>query len=444
MTLLPQEIIRRKRDGAALEAEEIRGFVKGLTEGTITEGQVAAFTMATFFRGMTRAETVALTAAMRDSGTVLDWKKLGLDSPAVVDKHSTGGVGDKVSLILGPLAAACGATVPMISGRGLGHSGGTLDKFDSIPGYNTAPDRDAFVRVVKEVGVAIIGQTADLAPADRRVYAIRDVTATVESLPLITASILSKKLAAGLRGLAMDVKFGSGAFMVKYEDALALAESIAEVAAGADVSTVALLTDMDQVLGDAAGNALEVAESVDFLAGKLREPRLAEVTLALTAEMLVLAGLAKDLAAARALAQKKLDDGSAAEKFAKMVAALGGPKDFVERKDAYLERAPLIAPVMADAPGTVAGMDTRAVGIALLDIGGGRTRADQKIDYAVGLTAMAPVGGAVGKDRPVCVLHARDQAGWDRAARAIKAAVRVGAAKPAPTPVVRDRLARMA
>jgi thymidine phosphorylase len=444
VSFIPQEVIRRKRDGKALEPDEIKNFVKGLTEGSITEGQVAAFTMATFFRGMTRAETVALTVAMRDSGTVLDWKKLGLDSPAVVDKHSTGGVGDKTSLILGPLAAACGAHVPMISGRGLGHTGGTLDKFDSIPGYNTAPGLDAFAKVVKEVGVAIIGQTADLAPADRRVYAIRDVTATVESLPLITASILSKKLAAGLRGLSMDVKYGSGAFMAKYEDAYALAESIAEVASGAGVSTVALLTDMDQVLGDAAGNALEVAEAVEFLTGHLRESRLSEVTLALTAEMLVLAGLAPNLPDAHALCRKKLDDGSAAEKFGQMVAALGGPKDFVEKHGNYLPCAKVIKPVYADEKGTVTGMDARAVGIALLDIGGGRTRADQGIDYTVGLTQMVQVGQTVSKDRPLCLLHASSEADWDRAARNLKAAIRIGGAPGSTLPPVRDRLARMA
>jgi thymidine phosphorylase len=444
VTLLPQEIIRKKRDGGALTADEIAFFVQGVTSGSITEGQIAAFTMATFFKGMTRPETVALTAAMRDSGVVLDWKALGLDPTLVVDKHSTGGIGDKTSLILGPLAAACGAFVPMISGRGLGHSGGTLDKFDSIPGYNTAPDRDTFARVVKQVGVAIIGQTADLAPADRRIYAIRDVTATVESLPLITASILSKKLAAGLHGLSMDVKFGSGAFMTKYDDAHALAESIAEVAAGAGVSTVALLTDMDQALGDSAGHTVEIAEAVSFLTGKLREPRLAEVTLALTAEMLVLAGLAKDLAAAHALANRKLDDGSAAERFGRMVAALGGPNDFVERYEHHLGRAPVIKPVPPARAGVVTGMDARAVGLAILDIGGGRTRPDRTIDHAVGLTAIAPVGAAVGPDRPLCLLHARDQAGWDRAARNLRDAIRVGAVAPKPTQAVRERLVRMA
>jgi len=444
MSLLPQEIIRRKRDGEALTRAEIASFVRGLTAGDITEGQIAAFAMATLFRGMTRAETVALTVAMRDSGTVLDWRKLGLDARLVVDKHSTGGIGDKTSLILAPLAAACGCFVPMISGRGLGHSGGTLDKLDSIPGYRTAPDRELFVRAVREVGCAIIGQTEDLAPADRRIYAIRDVTATVESLPLITASILSKKLAAGLHGLAMDVKFGSGAFMAKYEDAHALAKSIAEVAAGAGVATVALLTDMDQALGDSAGNAVEVAEAVEFLTGQRREARLAEVTLALAAEMLVLAGRAKTVVAARKLAQERLDDGSAAEKFARMVAALGGPKDFLERYEVYLDVVPVVQPVLPARAGIVVEMDARAIGVALVDLGGGRSRADQRIDHAVGLTGMAKIGDAVGKDRPLCLLHARDEDAWQRGARHIRAAIHIGSHAPKPAPLVRERLARAA
>ncbi len=442
--MLPQEFIRRKRDGGELDPADIREFIAGLTEGAIGEGQVAAFAMAVFFRGMSRAETVALTLAMRDSGSVLDWKRLGLDSRAIVDKHSTGGVGDKVSLILGPLAAACGAYVPMISGRGLGHSGGTLDKFDSIPGYDTAPELDKFARTVREVGCAIIGQTADLAPADRRVYAIRDVTATVESLPLITASILSKKLAAGLRGLVMDVKFGSGAFMVAVDDARKLAESIAEVAAGAGVSTAALLTDMDQVLGDSAGNAVEMAEAVAFLTGRRRESRLAEVALALTAEMLVLAGLVADAEAARALCRRKLDDGSAAEAFGHMVAALGGPADFLARPDAYLPKAPVVRALLAERAGIVTGMDTRAIGLAILDIGGGRRRAEDKIDYSVGLTGMIRVGERADADRPLCILHARDEEGWSRAARAIRGAVRLGEAAPPKIPEVREKLVRLA
>ena len=270
--MLPQEVVRHKRDGRALTDEEIAYFVGGLTDGSITEGQAAAFAMAVFFRGMTRAELVALTRAMRDSGTVLDWSDADLPGPAL-DKHSTGGVGDKVSLMLAPIVAACGGAVPMISGRGLGHSGGTLDKMDAIAGYTTAPDNARFRRVVREVGCAIIGQTADLAPADRRLYAIRDVTATVESIPLITSSILSKKLAAGLTGLVQDVTFGSGAFMATVEDARALAESIVAVANGAGCRTTALLTDMNEVLGTTAGNAVEVREAIAYLVGEGRARR---------------------------------------------------------------------------------------------------------------------------------------------------------------------------
>ncbi len=287
--MLPQEIIRRKRDGGRLSADEIAFFVDGLTKGTVTEGQVAALAMAVFFNGMSRDEAVALTLAMRDSGDVLDWSDL---PGPVTDKHSTGGVGDNVSLMLAPIVAACGAYVPMISGRGLGHTGGTLDKMDSIPGYVSQPDNTLLRKVVRGVGCAIIGQTANLAPADKRFYAIRDVTATVESVPLITASILSKKLAAGLQSLVLDVKVGNGAFMARSRDAAALATSLVEVANGAGLATSALITGMNEPLASAAGNAVEVANAVDFLTGRARDRRLLEVTLALAAEMLQAAGIA--------------------------------------------------------------------------------------------------------------------------------------------------------
>ncbi len=288
---LPQEIIRAKRDGNPLAAEEIAFFIAGLTDGSISEGQVAALAMAVFLRGMTREETVALTLAMRDSGRVLEWRDL---PGPVVDKHSTGGIGDKVSLVLAPVLAACGAYVPMLSGRGLGHTGGTLDKLESIPGYTTQPDLDRLRAVVRAAGCAIIGQTDDLAPADRRLYAIRDVTATVESIPLITASILAKKLAGGLHALVMDVKTGSGAFMPTHEQATALAESIVGVARGAGLPTRALLTEMGQCLGHTAGNAVEVAESIAMLKGEPAHPRLEEVVLELCGEALALGGLAAD------------------------------------------------------------------------------------------------------------------------------------------------------
>jgi thymidine phosphorylase len=415
-------------------------MVRGITDGAASEGQVAAFAMAVFFQGMTLNERITLTEAMRDSGRVLDWPDLGI-AHGVADKHSTGGVGDKVSLILGPLAAACGAFVPMISGRGLGHTGGTLDKFDAIPGYDTAPDLETFAQVVREAGCAIIGQTSDLAPADRRLYAVRDVTATVESMDLITASILSKKLAAGLQGLVMDVKYGSGAFMEEYADARALAESIVTVASGAGVPTTALLTDMNEVLGDTVGNAVEVCEAVRFLTGVHREPRLAEVTLACTGELLVLAGAAKDMDEAMRKMETALASGAAAERFERMVAGLGGPKDFLERSGEYLDIAPVKHPVFPDRPGFITAMDSRGVGMALVAMGGGRTRADQAIDHAVGMTGFARIGDAVGPDNPLCAIRARDEARADMAAERIRAAVTVGDAPPAPRPVVRERIA---
>src|SRR3954451_12142918 len=290
---LPQEIIRRKRDGIELDPDEITVFLRGFRDGSIAEGQIAAFAMAVFFRGMTRAETTALTRAMKRSGEVLDWSDLALPGP-LLDKHSTGGVGDKTSLLVAPIVAACGGYVPMIAGRALGHTGGTVDKLESIPSYRSAPAIDTFRHIVRDVGCAIIGQTANLAPADRRLYAIRDITATVESIPLITASILSKKEAAGLDGLVMDIKTGSGAFMPNATDALELARSIVEVAARGGLKAVARLSDMSEVLGEKAGNALEIVEAIDFLTGARREKRLAAVTMALAAEMLLLGGLARD------------------------------------------------------------------------------------------------------------------------------------------------------
>ena len=368
---LPQEMIRRKRDGGTVSAEDIEAYVRGVTDGSVTEGQVAAFSMAVFFQGMSLDERVALTRAMTHSGDVLDWSGKGLDGP-VLDKHSTGGIGDKVSLILGPIIAACGGYVPMISGRGLGHTGGTLDKLDSIPGYQSQPDVETLERVVRATGCAIIGATGDIAPADKRIYAIRDVTGTVESLDLITASILSKKLAAGLGGLVMDVKFGTGAFAAAFEDAGALAESLVTVAEGAGLPTVALLTDMNQVLGRAAGNALEVKESIDLLTGQAVDARLSEVTLALTAELLCLGGLAETVEEGLGRARQALADGSAAERFGRMVAALGGPADILEESDRHLAAAPLRQEVFPETDGTVTGVEARAVGVAIVAIGGGR------------------------------------------------------------------------
>jgi thymidine phosphorylase len=436
---LPQEIIRRKRDGTELDEAEIAFLVRGIADGSIGEGQAAAFAMAVFFRGMTVPERVALTHAMARSGTVLDWSDLDLGGP-VLDKHSTGGVGDKVSLILAPIVAACGGFVPMISGRGLGHTGGTLDKLDSIPGYDTAPSLDRFRAATREAGCAIVGQTADLAPADRRLYAIRDVTATVESVPLLTSSILAKKLAAGLDGLVMDVKVGSGAFLPRLDDALELADSIVGVAEGAGLRTVALLTDMNQVLGRTAGNAVEVREAIALLTGEACEPRLREVTLALAAELLALGRLAPDVAAARDQAVRALTSGAAAERFARMVATLGGPADLLERPELRLPQAELRQPVAPDRAGVVARIDTRALGVAVVGLGGGRKRTEDRIDHAVGLTAVAGLGERVGRDRPLAWVHARSESDADRAAAAVRRAMSVSDHAEPPGALVLRRL----
>lgn len=438
--LLPQEIIRHKRDKQVLPTEEIRAFIAGITENTVSEAQIAAFTMAVFLNGMDRQESVDLTLAMRDSGRVMEWQSLGLDGP-IVDKHSTGGVGDVVSLMLGPMFAACGGYNPMISGRGLGHTGGTLDKLASIPGYNPFPTPEQLKATVREAGTAIIGQTADLAPADKRIYAARDVTATVESIPLITASILSKKLAAGLDALVMDVKVGSGAFMPTPELSVALARSIVEVGTGAGLKVSALLTDMNQSLAPCAGNAIEVRCALDYLTGKHRPARLHEVTLALCAEGLVSAGLAANADEARIKLQACLDSGAAAERFARMVRLLGGPADLIERPDAYLATAPIVVDFVAPTSGVVTAFDTRALGMAVVALGGGRLRSDQEIDPAVGLSEIVELGAAVQAGQPLMRIHARTEGDAATATQRLRDAVRIeGSGAPTLPPLVWQRI----
>ena len=438
--MLPQEIIRKKRDGHELSAEEIAFVTRGIHDGSLSEGQVAAFAMAVFFRGMTTAERVALTVGMTNSGRTLEWKSLALPGP-VIDKHSSGGVGDKVSLMLAPIVAACGAFVPMISGRGLGHTGGTLDKLSAISGYETQPDIATFRKVVREVGCAVIGQTDDLAPADRRLYATRDVTATVESIPLIVSSILSKKVAAGLDGLVMDVKCGSGAFCDTEAMARDLAESLVAVANQAGLPTLALITDMDRVLGRNVGNAVEVVEAVEYLKGEgTRDPRLHEVTMALAGEMLALGGLAPSAAAGRARAEAALADGRAAEVFGRMVAALGGPDDFLEHTPRYLARAPVIRPCNAGRSGHVAGMDARQVGMAVVTLGGGRAHADDAIDPSVGLADVIDVGTPVRAGSLLCIVHAASDADADQAIAILQRAIRIEDGAPAERPTIIDRI----
>jgi thymidine phosphorylase len=414
--------------------------VRGIADGSLSEGQVAAFAMTVFFRGMSTAERVAMTLGLARSGTVLDWKGLALPGP-VIDKHSSGGVGDKVSLMLAPIAAACGLFVPMISGRGLGHTGGTLDKLSAISGYETQPDIDTFRRVVREVGCAIIGQTDDLAPADRRLYATRDVTASVESIPLIVSSILSKKIAEGLDGLVMDVKCGSGAFCDTEPMARDLAQSLVAVANQGGLPTVALVTDMNSVLGRNVGNAVEVVEAVEYLKGEGdRDPGLHGVTMALAGEMVALGDLAPNPATGRARAEAALADGRAAQMFARMVSALGGPADFLEHSSRYLGHAPVTRPCTAEHSGYIVGMNARDIGIAVVALGGGRAHADDAIDPAVGLTDVVAVGAAIRAGSRLCIVHAASEADADAAIAAVRRAIWIGEAVLHERPVLLERV----
>lgn len=433
--MLLAEIIRKKRDLQRLSGDEITAIVRGIADDTASDAQIAAFAMAVLLNGMDRDEAAALTLAMRDSGDVFDWSDL---PGPVVDKHSTGGVGDNVSLMLAPIVAACGGYVPMISGRGLGHTGGTLDKMEAIPGYTATPDNVLFSKVVRDVGCAIIGQTAQLAPADKRFYGIRDVTATVESIPLITASILSKKLAAGLGSLVMDVKFGNGAFMADFDQARALAVSITEVARAAGLPCHAHLTDMNQPLADAAGNAVEVVHAIEFLTGARQDARMTDIVIALCGEMLVTSGLEADRDRARTKAMAALQDGRAAEAFARMVTALGGPSDLLEHHATHLPKAPRQKAILATKSGFVAGIETRDIGLAVVELGGGRRVSSDPVNPAVGLTRLAPLGARLEVGDPIAVVHADNDAAADRAAAQVLSAYRLSTAPPASQPVLRD------
>ncbi|MDR6898504.1 thymidine phosphorylase [Rhizobium miluonense] len=435
--MIPQEIIRQKRNGATLSAADIDAFIGALGRGELAESQIGAFAMAVWFRGMTREETVALTLAMARSGDTLSWQ--GIDRP-IADKHSTGGVGDNVSLMLAPIAAACGLAVPMISGRGLGHTGGTLDKLESIPGYGIKPDAARFRKVVDEVGCAIIGQTGVLAPADGKLYAVRDVTATVDSVPLITASILSKKLAAGLETLVLDVKIGNGAFMTSQEEAETLARSLVEVANGGGVKTSALITDMNQPLADAAGNVVELRNCLDFLKSNKSGTRLETVVLAFASEMLVQAGIVANAADAESRARKALASGKAAEIFGRMVHALGGPADLLEHPDRYLASAPVQKPVLAAADGWLGACDAREIGMSVIDLGGGRRRPQDKIDHRVGFTDILPLGTKVSRGDRIATVHAADEASAQKAAVALSANYRIMDTAPALSPVILRRI----
>lgn len=430
-----RRLIATIRDGETPDPAAIRWFAGGLASGAVSDAQAGAFAMAVCLRGLGDAGRVALTQAMRDSGDVLAWDMPG----AVVDKHSTGGVGDSISLLLAPALACCAVFVPMISGRGLGHTGGTLDKLESIPGYTVEQPEDRLRAILRDTGCAIVGATGRIAPADRRLYAIRDVTATVESVDLITASILSKKLAAGLEALVLDVKVGSGAFLPSAEQAQRLAAVLVETATGAGCPARALITDMDSPLARNAGNALEVAEVMGTLTGSDVTPRLRDLTAALGGELLALCGGAADAAAGAARILGVLDSGAAAERFGRMVAGLGGPADFVDRWRDHLPAAPVVRDVLPDSAGVVAAIDTRALGWAVVDLGGGRRRDGDGIDPRVGLSALCAPGDRVGPGLPLGRVHAADPAAADAAAQALRRACRIGE-QPVPRALVQGRV----
>jgi thymidine phosphorylase len=436
---LPQEAIRTKRDGGALDAATLARIARGLADGTLTDSQAAAFAMAVHFRGMTSAECAAFTLAMRDTGEIVNWCRAP-DYGPVLDKHSTGGVGDLVSLALGPMLAACGARVPMVAGRGLAHTGGTLDKLESIPGYQSRPSPERLRRAVAEAGVAIVGAGDRIAPAERRLYGIRDVTATVDCLPLIVASILSKKLAAGLDALVLDIKTGNGAVLPEAARGRELARAMIATAGDAGLPVRALLTDMSEPLARSAGNALELREAIAMLTGGACDARLLEVTLALGAEVMIMGGLAKDPATARATLAQTLADGSACERFARMVASLGGPSDLTENPDRYLARAPVVRDVPAHSDGFVTAIDTRALGFVVVTLGGGRTIPDQAIDHAVGLDRLAPLGARLRRGESLARVHAASEDAARQAAQSVSAAYALGNAAPL-CPALIERIA---
>jgi thymidine phosphorylase len=440
---LPQEIIHRKREGFALQSLEIEQFVEAIADGRVSDAQIAAFTMAVCCRGMDSRECVALTRSLRDSGSTLDWRSEALGGP-VLDKHSTGGVGDTVSLVLAPLLAACGAYVPMISGRGLGHTGGTLDKLESIPGYQVQPALARFRACVREAGVAIVGASAELAPADRRIYAVRDVCDTVDSIPLITASILSKKLAAGLDALVLDVKCGSGAQTPALSESHALARTLVGVAAQAGLTCSALVTDMGQPLAPAVGNACEVRLALRYLRGDERPARLHAVTLALGAEALLLGKLASDHDDAKRRLCAALDSGAAAERFARMVRMLGGPTDLFDDAAGYLPQAPHVAPLRAARAGVVAGFDTRAVGFAVVELGGGHAADGAPIDPRVGLEEVVAVGTRVERGDPLALVLSHDADAHARAVARLADAIRIDDADAFLAPLIHERVGAVA
>ena len=432
-----RSIIATIRDGGHPSKDDLRWFAGGLASGAVTDAQAGAFAMAVLLKGLNEEGRVALTRGMRDSGKVMEWDLPG----PVVDKHSTGGIGDCTSLLLAPALVACGAYVPMISGRGLGHTGGTLDKLEAIPGFRTGLTEVALRKQISQVKCAIVAASADLAPADRRLYAIRDVSGTVESIDLITASILSKKLAAGLEALVLDVKCGSGAFMKTPERAEALARALVATAQGAGCMTSALITDMSQPLATAAGNSLEVIEVMETLTGTSVNTALWDLTVALGGEALALAGLAADPRDGEGRIAEALQSGAAAEIFGRMVAAQGGPADFVERWPDRLPSAPVVLEVPALADGFVARIDGEALGHVVVHLGGGRLREGDKVNPSVGLSDLAGVGEEMGAGVPLAMVHAATEDAARAAVRAVQVAYVISEVAPAEPALIQKRIA---
>ncbi|MFN7223742.1 MAG: thymidine phosphorylase [Paracoccaceae bacterium] len=431
-----RSIIAQVRDGTTPSADALSWFAQGLASGAVTDAQAGAFAMAVLLRGLSDEGRVALTRAMRDSGTVLSWDLPG----PVLDKHSTGGIGDCVSLLLAPALAACGAYVPMISGRGLGHTGGTLDKLEAIPGFRTGLSEDQVRAQMGSVHCAIVAASANLAPADKRLYAIRDISGTVESIDLITASILSKKLAAGLEGLVLDVKCGSGAFMKTLDRAEALARALVSTAQGAGCMTTALITDMSQPLATAAGNALEVIEVMETLTGTSVNTVLWDLTAALGGEVLALGGLAADAEDGAGRIEMALESGAAAEVFGRMVAAQGGPADFVDRWSDRLPAAPVVREIPALDDGFIARINAEALGNVVVHLGGGRLREGDRIHPAVGLSDLIGLGEEIGAGVPLGMVHAATEDAAMAAVRAVQAAYTVATSTPDELPLVLKRI----
>jgi len=415
--MIPQEIIRKKRDKQVLSKEEISQFVKGLTDGTFSEAQIAAMSMAIFSNGMIPEETVYLTEAMTQSGDIISWGDI-IDSKLVCDKHSTGGVGDKTSIVLAPILAACGLYVPMISGRGLGHTGGTLDKFDSIPGYETQPDLETFKRVVKDVGCAIIGQTSNLAPADKKLYSIRDVVGTVESLPLITSSILSKKIASGLQSLVLDVKVGNGSFNSNIDIARDLSRSLVNVAKGAGLKCEAILTDMNQILGKSAGHTLEMLECIKFIKNENKDPRLEKITYELITSLLMMVHEISKHEAVKKI-NEVISNGLAAEKFEMMVTALGGPSNILSSYEKDLKINAIKNDIFIEEKGWVERIETRQLGLILIELGGGRKQVTDKINFSVGYENVASIGEKIDPSKPILTLYSQTKEDYENVRKKI-------------------------